>query len=627
MPVFKRKRSILFLIVMLALLLGVIAVSLLLVGQQAAIESRVKNALEGQLRLTRLFSLMQDAETGQRGYLLTGKESYLDPYNAAVQQIPGELAALGKALGDDGLASPPLQELVTAAREKLGELHRTIELATDGDKAGALALVDTDKGKASMDRIRDSVQVMDAAEQEVLNQAQDESLRIVSAARTRTVVALALTILLGALVIRDAHRLLQDAIKANDALQAANARIMDEMQQKEMVERQLRQSQKLEAIGQLTGGIAHDFNNMLAVVIGSLNLLKRRAQRGDKDFLRFADSALDGAERAATLTQRLLAFARQQPLAPQPIDCNKFVGGLSDLLRRTLGESIKVETVLAGGLWRTFVDPSQLEATVLNLAVNGRDAMPAGGRLTIETANASLDEAYAAQNAGAQAGQYALICVSDTGEGMTPEVAAKAFEPFFTTKGVGKGTGLGLSQVFGFVKQSGGHIKIYTEPGHGTTIKLYLPRFFGDAAEPARGASAGAAEPAPMGSAETIVLVVEDEARMRALTVEAFSDLGYGVLQADGPKMALQVIAERPDIGLLFTDVVMPDMSGRQLAEEALRQRPDLKVIYTTGFSRNAVIHNGVLDSDVNFLSKPFTLDQLARKVHAVLKGDRAGRG
>jgi CheY-like chemotaxis protein len=355
------------------------------------------------------------------------------------------------------------------------------------------------------------------------------------------------------------------------------------------------------------------------VVIGSLNLLKRRAERGEKDFIKFADSALDGAERAALLTHRLLAFSRQQPLAPQPVDCNKFVAGMSDLLRRTLGETVRVETVLAGGLWRTFVDPSQLESTILNLAVNGRDAMPGGGKLTIETANASLDDAYAAQNSGVQAGQYALVAVTDTGTGMTAEVAAKAFDPFFTTKGVGKGTGLGLSQVFGFVKQSGGHIKIYTEPGQGTAIKIYLPRFFGDDAEPAR--SDAAAEPIPMGSAETVVLVVEDEPRMLMLAVEAFRDLGYSVLQADGPAMALRVIAERADITLLFTDVVMPEMSGRQLAEAALKQRPDLKIIYTTGFSRNAVIHNGVLDRDVNFLSKPFTLEQLARKAATVLRG------
>ena len=358
---------------------------------------------------------------------------------------------------------------------------------------------------------------------------------------------------------------------------------------------------------------------MLAVVIGSLNLLKRRAERGDKNFLKFADSALDGAERAAQLTHRLLAFSRQQPLAPRPVDCNRFVAGMSDLLRRTLGENIRIETVLAGGLWLAFVDSSQLESSLLNLAVNGRDAMPDGGKLTIETANASLDEVYAAQNVGAQAGQYVLVSVSDTGTGMPPEVAAKAFDPFFTTKGAAKGTGLGLSQVFGFVKQSGGHIKIYTELEQGTTVKIYLPRYVGDAAaEPA--ARGSVEETVPLGEAATTVLVVEDDERMLTLAVEALRDLGYSVLHADRPAAALRVIAEHPEITLLFTDVVMPGMSGRKLAEEALKQRPDLKVIFTTGFSRNAVIHNGVLDRDVNFLSKPFTLQQLARTVAAVLR-------
>ena len=378
MPVFQRKRSILFLISMLALLIGVIATSFFLVSQQAEIEGRVKTALEAQLHLSRVFSLLQDAETGQRGYLLTGKASYLDPYNSAVTEIPDEIAALGKMLADNGRPGEPMEALEASARDKLGEMHRTVDLAQGGDVAGALALVEAGSGKASMDRIRDAVQSLKATEQQILSAAQAESLRIVSVARTRTIVALGLAILLGALMIRDAHRLLQDAVKANAALQAANHRIMDEMLQKERVEHQLRQSQKLEAIGQLTGGIAHDFNNMLAVVIGSLNLLKRRAERGDKDFLKFADSALEGAERAAALTHRLLAFARQQPLAPQPVDCNKCVAGMSDLLRRTLGESIRIETVLAGGLWRTFVDPSQLEAAILNLAVNGRDALFGG---------------------------------------------------------------------------------------------------------------------------------------------------------------------------------------------------------------------------------------------------------
>ncbi len=619
MPFFLRRRSIMFLATTLALLLGVIAVSFFFVAQLEAEQARVQRSLEVQLRLTRVLSLLQDAETGQRGYLLTGKESYLEPYRAAVPAVDGEIAALRQIMSDSDRETGPLGAMSADAQAKLAELRETIDLAREGRREPALAQVGTDKGKAAMDRVRVSIAAINAAEQKILNETQAELLRTAALARTRTAAALLLAIVLGGLTLRDAKQLLDAAARANDELAEANRKAFDEMRQKEQLEHQLRQSQKLEAVGQLTGGIAHDFNNMLAVVIGSLNLLKRRAERGEADFLKFADSALDGAERAAQLTHRLLAFSRQQPLAPQPVDCNKFVAGMSDLLHRTLGETIRVETVLAAGLWRTFVDPSQLESAILNLAVNGRDAMPDGGRLTIETANASLDDAYAAQNMGAQAGQYALVAVTDTGAGMSPEVAAKAFDPFFTTKGVGKGTGLGLSQVFGFVKQSGGHIKIYTEPGQGTSIKLYLPRFFGDAAEPARSSPAG--EPIPTGTKETLVLVVEDEPRMLMLAVEAFRDLGYGVLQANGPAAALTVIAERPDIALLFTDVVMPDMSGRELAARALKQRPDLKVLYTTGFSRNAVIHNGVLDRDVNFLSKPFTLEQLARKAAAALRG------
>jgi CheY-like chemotaxis protein len=334
--------------------------------------------------------------------------------------------------------------------------------------------------------------------------------------------------------------------------------------------------------------------------------------------MRFIDGALDGAQRAATLTHRLLAFSRQQPLTPQSIEPNRLISGMSEMLRRTLGEHIAVETVLAGGLWRTHADPSQLESAILNLAVNSRDAMPDGGRLTIETVNASLDEAYSAQHVDVPAGQYELVEVSDTGHGMPADVMAKAFEPFFTTKGVGKGTGLGLSQVLGFVKQSGGHVKIYSEPNHGTTIKIYLPRFLGAAGELQ---PVVAVEAAPGGQRHEVVLVVEDEERMLQLSCEAFRELGYTVLQAGGPMAALRVIDAHPEITLLFSDVVMPEMNGRQLAREAVLRSPDLKVLFTTGFSRNAVIHNGVLDQDVNFISKPFTIEQLAAKARGVLDG------
>lgn len=290
--------------------------------------------------------------------------------------------------------------------------------------------------------------------------------------------------------------------------------------------------------------------------------------------------------------------------------------GISELIRGTLGGDIRIETVLAGGLWRTHADSTQLENAILNLAVNARDAMPEGGKLTIETTNASLDDAYAARHADVPAGQYVMISVTDTGQGMTPEVAAKAFDPYFTTKGIGKGTGLGLSQVMGFVKQSAGHIKIYSEPGNGTAVKIYLPRYFGGD-EDLKTPRADAKEATNLTKAR--VLVVEDEDRMRAFVEEAFKELGFDVVSAPDGLTGLRMLDGHSDVALLFTDVVMPDMNGRKLADEALRRRPELRVIFTTGFSRNAVIHNGVLDKDVNFLAKPFTLEQLTAKVREVM--------
>ena len=383
----------------------------------------------------------------------------------------------------------------------------------------------------------------------------------------------------------------------------------------------LRQAQKMEAVGQLTGGIAHDFNNMLAVVIGSLDLLKRRIGDGDLRALRYVDAAVDGARRAALLTQRLLAFSRQQPLKPESVDVNALVAGMSDLLRHSLGGAVRLETVLAGGLWRTSADPNQLESVILNLAINARDAMPGGGRLTIETQNAHLDDRYAAAHLGVSAGQYVLIAVTDTGEGMPADVIAKAFDPFFTTKEVGKGTGLGLSQVYGFVRQSGGHVKIYSEPGQGTTLKVYLPRLSG---APVDVAAAGRAHVVPLGEHGEVVLVVEDEAAVRRFSVDALEELGYRVLEADGAAAALQLLEAHPEIALLFTDVIMPEVNGARLAEAARARRPDLKVLFTTGYTRNAVVHNGVLDADVQLLGKPFTVEDLAAKVREVLDEPRS---
>ena len=387
--------------------------------------------------------------------------------------------------------------------------------------------------------------------------------------------------------------------------------------QLQLAQEALRQSQKMEAVGQLTGGIAHDFNNMLAVVMGSLELLGRRLASSDARAKRHVDAAAEAARRASLLTQRLLAFSRQQPLQPEAIDANRMVTSMSDLLRHSIGGDIRLETVLAGGLWRTHADPNQLENIILNLAVNARDAMPDGGRLTIETQNTHLDERYVLSHPGIVAGQYVLIAVTDTGAGMPPEVIEKAFDPFFTTKPVGKGTGLGLSQVYGFVKQSGGHVKIYSEIGQGTTIKIYLPRLAGALSQQA---SENLEQALALGDTREVVLVVEDEPAVRRFTVEALVELGYQVLEADGASTALHLLDAHPEIVLLFTDIVMPEVNGAKLAEEARRRHPTLKVLFTTGYTRNAVVHNGVLDPGVEMIGKPFTLDALAIKLRLVLE-------
>ena len=401
-----------------------------------------------------------------------------------------------------------------------------------------------------------------------------------------------------------------------DLNEQLEARVDARTREIEKAETQIRQMQKIESLGQLTGGIAHDFNNMLAIVIGSLDIAARRLDEDPAKARSFIESAQEGATRAATLTARLLAFSRQQPLTPESLDANKLVSGMSELLRRTIGERIKVETVLAGGLWRTMADPGEVENALLNLCVNARDAMAEGGRLTVETANAHLDDAYAVEHPGVAPGQYVLICVSDTGSGMTPDVVERAFEPFYTTKGVGKGTGLGLSQVYGFIKQSGGHLKIYSEVGHGTTVKIYLPRWFGvDATREVPIRQTVTVRGAPT----EIILVVEDEPGVRNLSVDALRELGYTVIHADSPLDALQMIEKHPSIHLLFTDIIMPEMNGRQLADRAVAKRPELKVLYTTGYTRNAIVHNGVLDPGLAFLPKPFTIDQLATKVRLAL--------
>ncbi|MDX3935717.1 PAS domain-containing protein [Stenotrophomonas sp.] len=394
------------------------------------------------------------------------------------------------------------------------------------------------------------------------------------------------------------------------------SRVLEEVAQRTRVEDALRQSQKMEAVGQLTGGIAHDFNNMLATVIGPLDLLAMRMGDSDPRAKRYIDMAIDGATRAAQLTQRLLAFSRQQPLQPVPLDVNRLVAGMSDLLVHSLGSSIRLETVLAEQVWCTFADANQLENVILNLAVNARDALPGGGRLVVETANCTIAADDGAAAAEVPVGEYVRITVADNGSGMPPEVIAKAFDPFFTTKKVGQGTGLGLSQVYGFVKQSAGHVNIDSTPGQGTTVTLYLPRRRVDVAP---SPPAGREDNRALSGGRELVLVVEDEPGVRQFSIEALTELGYPVLAAEGAAAALTLLDRHPDIALLFTDVVMPEVNGRQLADEALRRRPTLKVLFTTGYSRNALEIDGVLDPDVHLIGKPFTLEELALRVRAVL--------
>ncbi|MES0044318.1 CHASE3 domain-containing protein [Mesorhizobium sp. M0091] len=596
----------------LALIVGTRAV---LVETQRANREAAREAVEYQELLSGLLAMAHEAETSQRGYLLTGEKSYLQPYRQAVDAIPGQLARIdGMTAPDDELVQQ-INHVKDALSQNQAELAETIALYDRGDAAKALELVRSGQGKAAMDQIRASMDTIRRIGGAAIAARDAHTDRVENWLRIGSIAALLAIFLLGAYTVRLSRRRFRAVAIAQEELMRKNIELGNEIQTREKAESQIRQMQKMEAVGQLTGGIAHDFNNMLAVIISAMNLAQRKLTRGEHDIMKFIEAATDAATRAANLTSRLLAFSRQQPLAPQVVDANRLVAGMSDLLRRALGETLRIETVLAGGLWKTHADPSQLENAILNLAVNARDAMGEDGKMTIETANSHLDEGYAATHAEVKAGQYVMIAVSDTGAGMPADVMERAFEPFFTTKPVDKGTGLGLSQVFGFVKQSGGHVKIYSEPGQGTTIRIYLPRFFGP--EEAAISSERAGNPA-VPVTETI-LVVEDDPRVRASTTDAMRELGYTVIHAASGQEALEKLGDNPGVALMFTDIVMPVMNGRKLAEEALARMPKLKVIFTTGFTRNAVVHNGVLDHDVHFLAKPFTIEQLAAKLRDVL--------
>jgi signal transduction histidine kinase/CheY-like chemotaxis protein len=596
------------LIIPAALVLGAGLAAVAMFFRMSDTSNWVSHTLEVRLAASTLLSQMQDAETGERGYLLTGLDGFLEPYRTALVQIKPGFTRLHKATLDDAAQQKTIGRLAPLIDSKLALIQEILSLAHLGkrDQAAALAV----PGKAVMDEIRTAIAEIVAVE------ISDLANRERSDRRARSILLfLILCGIAGAFVLTTTAMRSQAHLLSN---------LREEASKREIAEASLRQAQKMEAIGQLTGGIAHDFNNLLTVILGNLDTIRRRLATGPADvsapLARPLDGAMQGARSAAKLTHRLLAFSRLQPLEPVPLDLNKTIASISDLLMRTVGSPITVETVLAGGLWPTMADANQLENVLVNLAINAKDAMPQGGKITIETANGYLDEAYAAGFGDVTPGQYVVLSVSDTGTGIAPEVLERVFEPFFTTKQAGMGTGLGLSMVHGFVKQSGGHVRIYSEVGHGTSVKVYLPRLPQDAAMAVPRALDPDPKPLAAANAGETVLIVEDNDGVLEFACTALEDLGYRVLLArDGPE-ALAQLESGERIDLLFTDVVMTmDMTGRQLADHASIVRPGLPVLFTTGYSRNAIFRQGRLDANVNLLSKPYTQAELARKVQAAL--------
>ncbi|MBP0495779.1 CHASE3 domain-containing protein [Pararoseomonas indoligenes] len=670
---------------------------------------------------------VRDAETGQRGYLLTGSDDYLAPYQASLGRVTLLSGDLQRLTADNPAQQSRLRDMAPVLQRKLEELAQTIQIRRDVGLEAALRIVRTHLGRDLMRQIETTVAAMTAEEQALLARRQAETdsrgnlvrwlvtagtalavlallwaARMLNRAWSRSyqaeaehrILALRLRTSLDSLSqgigVFDADRRLtnwnecfqvllmlpkamvrpgtpyvafaEHAAEGGEALleteeQLRHGRIaqgepityernrpdghhlelrrtlmpdggfvltVTDMTKRAQAEGVLREAQKMQAIGQLTGGIAHDFNNLLTVILGNLEFIRAKLSP-TPDLQRRVERATWAAQRGAALTGQLLAFARKQPLAPTPIDLAATMPDLVPLLRRTLGEHIDVRYVETAGLWPAMADAAQLESAVLNLALNARDAMPGGGRLTIELANKLLDEEYARRHAEVVSGDYAMVAVSDTGHGMTPDVVARVFEPFFTTKPDGKGTGLGLAMVFGFVKQSGGHIKIYSEPGEGTTVRIYLPRAVGNAMSVAQLGTAPVELPRGSGT----ILVVEDEPAVREIAVAILRDLGYRVLEAGDGEEALKVFgAHAAEVDLLLTDVVLPGaVRGREVAERISAIRPTVRILFMSGYTENSIVHHGRLDDGVQLISKPFKRDQLARKVAEVLTGPDSPRG
>jgi len=531
------------------------------------------------------------------GIGITGSRRLMDRFEISSVLGQGTIVTFGKLLpsGGEALTGPKVAALAdAAARARIEDPNATLR-------------------EHNRDLMRS---LSDLAERE--EEARRLNAELVET--NRGVVALYAELEAQAGQLREAGAKLESQVaERTRELAEANDRLRAEAAERERMEQDLRQSQKMEAVGQLTGGIAHDFNNLLTGIVGSLDLMRSRITQGrTESLLRYLGTAMASANRAAALTHRLLAFARRQPLDPKITDANALIVGMSDLLRRTISEAIDLRIKAAVGLWPTLCDPHQLENALLNLAINARDAMPNGGTLTIETCNGHLADTKADLRPGELPDEYVCIVVSDTGTGMPPEVIARAFDPFFTTKPLGQGTGLGLSMIYGFAKQSEGHARIESEVGKGTSIKLYLPRHHGDAdsvADPVAGAEM------QRGAGETI-LVVEDELVVRDLIVEVLQELGYRVLQAvDGPT-GLRVLQKSERIDLLVTDVGLPGLNGRQLADQARENRPALKVLFITGYAETVASASGFLDPGMAMITKPFPMDTLVARIQGMIDED-----
>jgi signal transduction histidine kinase/CheY-like chemotaxis protein len=670
---------------------------------------------------------VRDAETDQRGYLLTGNSDYLAPYHAALSRISILLGDLQRLTADNPTQLTRLRSLAPAWQEHAQQLAQTIQVRRDMGLEPAIQLLGTGTGRATMTGIEQTLAAMSADEQALLTErlaASDSrgdwvrrlalaataiailallwAARLLNQAYTRSYTAeteqrtlagrlhasldslsqgvgvfgpnrnlrhwnecFQVLLDLPPAMVRMAtpyaafvehlatggEHLLETEQQIDHGQQTGNEPIVYErthpdgrhleirrtptpddgfvltvsdMTKRAQSEAVLRESQKMQAIGQLTGGIAHDFNNLLTVILGNLELARAKMDP-QSPLVAHIERSLWAAQRGGTLTSQLLAFARKQPLAPAPVDLSTGLPDLVPLLKRTLGEHIDVRFVDSAGLWPAMADPAQLESAVLNLALNARDAMPGGGRLTIELANKMLDDDYARSHAEVVPGDYVMVAVSDTGHGMTPDILARVFEPFFTTKTEGRGTGLGLAMVFGFVKQSGGHVKVYSEPGEGTSVKIYLPRAVGGLIPNVQ--RSGVPTDLPHGSAT--ILVVEDEYGVREIAVAILRSLGYRVLEAPDGDEGLRVFgAHAAEIDMLLTDVVLPGkVRGREMAERITAIRPEVKVLFMSGYTENSIVHHGRLDDGVQLLGKPFKREQLARKVAEMLGTSAVAHG